>query len=260
MRTIFVDDDMLSMEGFEIECGEIPGIEIVAKFTSPLDAIAYAQTHTVEFALLDIDMPEMSGLDLFDRLKSIYNDMIIVFITAHSGYTVEVIRKKADYVVFKPYDKDDVLDVIKRAKLLEKRQHKRISFKVFGHFDMFADGKLVTFRTAKAKEVLALCVCRAGGEVTIRDIASRLWDDEDMRALETYNYRVVLARLEETLAEVNASEIFVRKRGRCYIDKNLVECEYFDFLEGRLGNKAKLMGDFMPEYSWSEYEKGCFIG
>ncbi|MEG1062031.1 MAG: response regulator, partial [Oscillospiraceae bacterium] len=70
MKTILVDDDIIGMKGFEIECGNMPDIQLVGKFTSSLDALKYAQNHIVEFALLDIDMPEMNGFELYDKLKA----------------------------------------------------------------------------------------------------------------------------------------------------------------------------------------------
>ena len=131
MKTILVDDDPSGLVGFEIECGSSPEMELVGKFTSPIAAMEFASHHDVDLALLDIDMPEMDGLTLFDRLKAIRPDMIIVFVTAHAGYAAQVIRKKADYVVFKPYDKEEIEDVVRRAKLLQRGQKKR--FYYFGN-------------------------------------------------------------------------------------------------------------------------------
>ena len=54
MKTILVDDEYWALESFEQECSEEQGIEIVGKFMSSEEALAYAKENPVEFALLDI--------------------------------------------------------------------------------------------------------------------------------------------------------------------------------------------------------------
>ena len=75
----------------------------------------------------------------------------------------------------KPYDRKDIEEVLERARLLARRQNKRVYFRTFGRFDMFVDGRAVYFENAKAKELLALCVDRRGGIVTIEEAADKLW-------------------------------------------------------------------------------------
>ena len=83
MKTILVDDMLLDMQLLELKCAGMPEIEIVGKFTVPEEAIVYAEAHEVEFAMLDIDMPGMNGIELAMRLREMRRDIIIVFITAH---------------------------------------------------------------------------------------------------------------------------------------------------------------------------------
>ena len=84
---------------------------------------------------------------------------------------------KADYIIFKPFDREDIADVMERAKLLRRRQCKRIHFHTFGAFDMLVDGEPVHFRSGKAKELMALCVYRDGRPVSIHEIVENLWGE-----------------------------------------------------------------------------------
>ena len=124
MKTILVDDMLLDLQLFEMKCADMPDFEIVGKFTDPYQAVAYAAGHVVEFALLDIDMPGMNGIDLAQKLRQIRRDIIIVFATAHPKFAVDALRMKADYMIFKPFDREDIADVLERAKLLRRRQRK----------------------------------------------------------------------------------------------------------------------------------------
>ena len=156
MKTILVDDMLLDLQLFELKCADMPDFEIVGKFTDPDQAIAYASGHVVDFALLDIDMPGMNGMELAQRLRQIRRDIIIVFATAHPKFAVDALRMKADYMIFKPFDREDIADVLERAKLLRRRQRKRFFFRTIGAFDMLVDGDPVRIRSAKAKERMAL--------------------------------------------------------------------------------------------------------
>ena len=100
MKTILVDDMALDMQLLELKCADMPEFEIVGKFTDPIEAIRYAEQNEVQFALLDIDMPGMNGIELAMRLRELRSDIIIVFVTAHPRFAVEAFRMKADYMVF----------------------------------------------------------------------------------------------------------------------------------------------------------------
>ena len=70
MKTILVDDILLDMRLFELKCADMPEFEIVGKFTDPAEAVEFATHNVVEFALLDIDMPGMNGMELAVKLAA----------------------------------------------------------------------------------------------------------------------------------------------------------------------------------------------
>lgn len=252
MKTILVDDMMLDMQLFELKCADMPDFEIVGKFTDPMQALAYARDNRVDFALLDIDMPGMTGLDLAKALRKLRPDVIVVFVTAHPKFAVEALRMKADYMVFKPFDRDDIADVLQRAQLLQSRQKKRVQLHTFGPFEMLVDGQPVRFRSAKAKELMALCVFREGNSVSIYDIIEALWENESPVHAENTGYRRTIKELTDTLRHFGVSDIFVRERGSCRVRPEAVDCDYFDFLAGKQETYYLFQGEFMSQYAWAE--------
>jgi len=252
MKTILVDDMVLDMQLLELKCADMPEIEIVGKFTVPEEAIAYAASHEVEFAMLDIDMPGMNGIELAMRLREMRRDIIIVFITAHPRFAVEAFQMKADYMVFKPFDRDDIQDVLERARLLHSRQKKRVQFHTFGNFEMLVDDKPVRFVSAKAKELMALCVFYEGRNVGIYDIIEYLCEGSENKTAENTGYRRTIKELTDTLKACNAEEIFVRERGSCHLRRELVSCDYYDFWAGKADAVSRFDGRFMSDYAWAE--------
>ena len=249
MKVILVDDEPLSLDLFKIECGNLPGFDVVGFFDSSVEALEYARNHPVDFALLDIDMPEMTGIELARRLRLSRPEMIIIFVTAHPEYSADAIHAKADFVVFKPYEREDILDALERARLLSERQKKPVRFRTFGHFDMFVDGRLVSFKSAKAKELLALCVSRMGGEVTIHEMVDILWSGTGDQGL---GYRTTIKALSDTLKEVGAEKLLRRKRSVLSLDTGEFDCDLLDFKAGKSDAINAYHGEFMQQYAWAQ--------
>lgn len=252
MKTILVDDMLLDMQLFELKCKDVPDFEIVGKFTNPFEAIAYAKENVVDFALLDIDMPGMNGMELAKELRQIRSDIIIVFVTAHTKFAVEALKMKADYIVFKPFDREDIVDVMERAKLFRQRQKKRFYFHTFGAFDMLIDGKTVKFQSAKAKALMALCLYRLGRPVTIYEMVENLWGEEAADAPEKTGYRRTIKELNDTLKDYGAEKIFIRERGCVRLDLELCDSDYQALLRGDRDAACHFQGSFMEQYSWAE--------
>lgn len=252
MKTILVDDMLLDLQLFELKCRDMPDFEIVGKFTDPNEAVAYARSHEVDFALLDIDMPGMDGIELARKLRELRSDVIIVFATAHTKYAVEALRMKADYMIFKPFDREDIADVLERAKLLHGRQRKRYYFHTFGVFDMMVAGQPVHFRSGKARELMALCVFRDGRPVSIHEIVAYLWGEETDVDTDKTGYRRTIKELTDTLREYNAEEILERERGACRARMELAASDYRDFMNGDEEACCLFQGSYMQQYSWAE--------
>lgn len=252
MKVIIVDDEWLAIKQFEMEVEELEGVELVASFCNPNDALEFLKKNPVETVLLDIEMPEMNGLVLAKKIRAIYPDIVIIFITGYEDYALDAFKIKADYYLMKPYNKEDIREVTDRARLLSRRQQKRVYFRTFGRFDLFIDGYVVNLSNAKAKELLALCVDHRGGNVTIEEAIDKLWGervyDEKVKNL----YRKAIMYLKNVFKEYNVESVFTSNRGTCNINCMEVECDYYNLLEKREKNYEAAIGYYMEEYSWAE--------
>jgi len=253
MKTILVDDEIWSMEHFEEECAGVQDVEIVGKFDHAKDALAYARENEVDFALLDIEMAEMNGIELGKELKLINPDMIIIYATAYSEYIAQAILEiGADYYILKPYSREDAENVIERALLLAHKQKRRVHFHTFGRFDMFIDGNVVPFTNAKAKELLALCVDHVGGNVTMEEAIDKLWEDRCYDKNVKSLYRKAVIYLNALFRSYHLSEVFQNGRGFCHINKSMVSCDYYSYLEKDPKVLDSFNEEYLFDYSWGE--------
>lgn len=251
MKTIIVDDEKWALQQLETELAGEEDIEIKGMFSHPEEAYAYASQHKVDFALLDVRMPGMDGLELGCLLRKLNSDIIIVYVSSYPEYFSEAYRNvRADYYMLKPYRSADVRDVLERARLLSKRQRKRVQIRTFGRFDLFIDEQVVSFHNAKAKELLALCVERKGGNVRMEEAIDKLWEDSPLSDNVKTRYRKAVAYINALFAEYRIPDIFESAYGTCHINKDKVSCDYYEFLES--SEKPQFFGEFMHEYSWAE--------
>ena len=81
-----VDDELLARELLEEYCSKINNFELVISTGNPLEFINFMQQHKVDLAFLDIEMPELNGMEV---LRSMLNPPKVILTTAYSEYALE---------------------------------------------------------------------------------------------------------------------------------------------------------------------------
>lgn len=252
MKTILVDDDPRAKFNMDFDITTIPEIELVGEFTKSWEALNYAKANQVDLALLDIQMPQMDGLELSRQLREINPAMCVIFLTAYEKFAMDAIKNKATAYVLKPYSKEDFLYAVETAKLVSKRQQKRIFARTFGNFDLFVDGKPVMFKSAKAKELLAFLVDRQGGTVNTGQIIAHLWEDRPNDEATQNLCSKISKTLQAELNALGAGEILIQSRGVKSVDVEKFECDLYQMLNGDVKAAQKYLGEYMSEYEWAE--------
>ena len=113
MRCIIIDDEPLAVDVLETYLNQIEGMEIVAKCNNPLDAITIFNKHQVDLVFLDIEMPNVTGLDL---VKTVENIPQFIFTTAYPQYALEGFELNATDYLVKPIPFQRFLKAVSRAK------------------------------------------------------------------------------------------------------------------------------------------------
>ncbi len=85
--------------------------------TSPQRALEYLKSKKIDVLVTDLKMPEMNGLELIERVKTLSPDTEILVFTAYASIetAVEAIKRGAFNYIQKPFPKEQFIELIKRA-------------------------------------------------------------------------------------------------------------------------------------------------
>lgn len=242
-----VDDEYLGLELLKTSIIKANPKAILTCFESPLELLKKAKEETPDICFLDIEMPEMNGLDLAKELVNISKKINIIFVTGYSDFVLDAYKMFASGYVLKPVDYKEI------KKQLDNLRYPvpttRIYAKCFGDFSISIDGKPILFRLKRSKELLAYLIDRNGADVSRKQAASMLFEDGSYSRETQKNLSSIVKHLEEDLEAVGASEIFVRSPLGFYVDTSKFDSDLFEYLKG---NKDLYNGEYMNQYSWGE--------
>ncbi|MFM2135436.1 MAG: hypothetical protein RL021_836, partial [Bacteroidota bacterium] len=88
-------------------------IDLQRTFTQPTEALRYLKKFPVDLIFADIRMPSMSGIEL---IKSIPQQVMVIFTTAYKEFAVESYELQAIDYLLKPFDQSRFLQAVNRAK------------------------------------------------------------------------------------------------------------------------------------------------
>jgi two-component system, LytTR family, response regulator len=112
MTCIAIDDEPKALEVIERYCQKISLASLKATFREPLKAIGFLNREKVDLIFLDINMPDISGMQLLQTLSP---RPLIIFTTAYSQYAVESYELNALDYLLKPVTFERFLMAINKA-------------------------------------------------------------------------------------------------------------------------------------------------
>ncbi len=113
IRCIAIDDEPLALHKIGAYIDKTPYLENAALFESAFEAIDFIQDNPVDLMFVDINMPDLSGMDF---VKSLKNPPKVIFTTAYSEYAIESYKVDAIDYLLKPIGYIDFLRAVEKAK------------------------------------------------------------------------------------------------------------------------------------------------
>ena len=86
LKCLIVDDEVLAQDVIEKYISTIPTLDLAGKCDNAIEAISFLHNNHVDLLFLDLNMPELSGLEM---LKTLNNPPKVILTTAYSEYALE---------------------------------------------------------------------------------------------------------------------------------------------------------------------------
>ncbi|WBX71043.1 LytR/AlgR family response regulator transcription factor [Tenacibaculum retecalamus] len=114
MNCIIIEDELPAQNIVKSYIRKIPDLELIAAFQTAISANEFLKSNTVDIIFLDINLPDISGLDF---IKTIKNPPKIIITTAYPDYAVSSFELDTivDYLV-KPFSFDRFLKAVTKAE------------------------------------------------------------------------------------------------------------------------------------------------
>ena len=247
MIILAADDEKLALEDLRENIKKAKPDAEIHCFNKPRELLSYAKEHSFDVAFLDIEMGTSNGLDVAKTLKKYNPKVNLIFVTGYSDYMQDAIKLRASGYLLKPSTVKDVKEELENLRN-ELKMDNCLFIRCFGDFDVFVDGRSITFEKAKTKELLAYLVDRKGALCTNGEIIANLFGDDNHEAY----LRSLRKDLLDTLEAAGCADVITQQRGRLGIVPQAIRCDYYDWCDGKkMGNPY--LGDYMAQYGWSEY-------
>jgi two-component system LytT family response regulator len=118
LKTVLVDDEINALEALEWKLNRyIEDIQII-KCNSPVEALTVIEKEKPDLVFLDIEMPEMDGFTMLQKLSNTNFDLI--FTTAHDEFALKAIKVSALDYLLKPVDKDELITAVDKVRAARK--------------------------------------------------------------------------------------------------------------------------------------------
>jgi len=187
-KVLVVDDDA-NLRKTLSDILRIKGYEVASAGTGT-DGIAEAQRTFFNVALIDLKLPDMSGLEVMGRIKLITPLTEAIILTGHGALdtAIEATNKGAYSYLLKPYDIDDLLLHIRHVIELQRSQQEIVRLASFPQVDpnpvieVDASGE-VTYRNPAAELLFPELVQARPGDGVLADIRGALGDGERKRSV-----------------------------------------------------------------------------
>ncbi|GIN96048.1 hypothetical protein J6TS1_19180 [Siminovitchia terrae] len=188
MKAVLIDDEFLVLDLLEKKLLKIKEVEVLGKYTNPFQGLEEVIKSQPDVVFLDIEMPEISGIDLAKGIKKAFPDIKIVFITACERYAVQAFDQYGYDYMLKPFDDERIIKTISRLSINMIKGttpacpmvccFQKLNFKYYGKNTEEID---VHWRTSKTRELFAFLIQNRRNFVQKDVLLKHFWPDVEVK-------------------------------------------------------------------------------
>ena len=230
IRAIIVDDEQPSLNKLEKLLNNSGMTKVGGRFTEPMKALEFLKENKVDVVFLDIEMPDMNGIELASCIIDLQRNVAVVFVTAYNQYAVEAFRLNALDYLLKPISAERLSETLHR--ITEKGSLNihpgELQVRCYGRFCASIGEEEIKFRTEKAEELLAFLINCRSGFISRSKILDSLWADFDGdRAMIHFNTTLHYVKKALLLSGIEISIQY--DHGSYRINMDNLYCDYLQF-------------------------------
>lgn len=149
---IIVDDHPLVLSGFEFILKDTDSISLKGSFTRAQEAVDFLKNNVIDVVLMDINMPEISGIDATEYIKKQYPETKVIAISNlnEGSIAMRMLHAGASGYLLKNVSAEELIDGIQRVMDNKRVLSREMSFVLKSNID------LVPNVTQREREVLAM--------------------------------------------------------------------------------------------------------
>lgn len=209
LRIIIADDERPARNFLKFILREFEDVELLGEAENGAEALELIKSEKPDLALLDLQMPEISGLEVIGLLRK--NQMpLVAFVTAFDEYAVRAFELNAVDYLLKPIDKARLRETLNRA-------HERLENRDFRETEIDKVRKAAAVYEEEKKEILTRIPVKNRDEillVAVEDIASIVADGELLHIFTAGGEKYTINfRLKDIEAKLDTEKFFRLSRG-----------------------------------------------
>lgn len=143
VNCVIVEDEYPAREELKYFLAKHKEINLENEFENPIDALKYLQDNRVDCIFLDINMPELDGVNLAKILSKLDSKVKIVFITAYREYAVEAFEIKAFDYLLKPYSEARINEVLENLIAAKEESDEAKELNKINKVTVFSGEKMI---------------------------------------------------------------------------------------------------------------------
>ena len=248
MKIIAVDDEKIALQGLLSSIQKAAPDAQVYGFRFASEAITHMKDTPCDIAFLDIEMRGTDGVTAAKALQAVNPDINIIFATGFGSYRDAAFDLHASGYLIKPITAESVkreLDNLRRPV----PQEKKLKAIAFGNFQILYGGEHVKFKYQKTNEMLAYLIDRRGSMCSGSELMSVLFEDDTHQKY----YNQLRLDLINTLKALGCESVIKQARGMLGIAVTELECDFYDYLNGKEDLAQLYHGEYMAQYSFAEF-------
>ena len=134
MKCLIIDDDEMIIATLQHYIAQTEGLECIGAFVSAVEALPTLKEEQVDILLLDVEMPDMSGMELMDVLNDMPN---VILVTSKEEYAVKAFEYNVVDYLLKPVQYSRFLKSIDKVEQLIEGRSKEIVLTSNNELDVF---------------------------------------------------------------------------------------------------------------------------